>query len=335
MVLKRIGLMVWVVISIGCGPKIVTESASAAPSPAPAPEAMVRDIAHLKGGFSGIAYGPYRAGQAPGGPGPSREQLAEDLRIMAPRWDAIRVYGAGGPTETMLEIIKEESLPLKVFLGAWISNEDMADNHAEVTTSIRLANAYPEIVSVVVVGNETQVDWSSYQVPIGRLMHALSKVRAEVQQPVTTADDYQFWVLEESRPVGEAVDFVFTHAHPLWNGKTVEESMAWTDETLARVAAIHGDKAIIIGETGWATGLNPEGDEVKHIKAEASEQAQVEFMKVFLPWAAQKQQSYFLFEAFDEPWKGSDDPRHVEKHWGVYNEDRTPKAWLQSAGEAP
>ena len=24
--------------------------------------------------------------------------------------------------------------------------------------------------------------------------------------------------------------------------------------------------------------------------------------------------AYFYFEAFDEPWKGSDDPREVEKH---------------------
>jgi exo-beta-1,3-glucanase (GH17 family) len=41
----------------------------------------------------------------------------------------------------------------------------------------------------------------------------------------------------------------------------------------------------------------------------------------------------FYFEAFDEPWKGGADPRDVEKHWGLYNENRTPKAAM--AGGAP
>ena len=30
----------------------------------------------------GIAYGPYRVGQAPGGSGPTREELVEDLAIL-------------------------------------------------------------------------------------------------------------------------------------------------------------------------------------------------------------------------------------------------------------
>ena len=33
----------------------------------------------------------------------------------------------------------------------------------------------------------------------------------------------------------------------------------------------------------------------------------------------------FVFEAFDEPWKGSPDPMEPEKHWGLYTVDRKPK----------
>jgi exo-beta-1,3-glucanase (GH17 family) len=34
----------------------------------------------------------------------------------------------------------------------------------------------------------------------------------------------------------------------------------------------------------------------------------------------------FLFEAFDEPWKGDpDNPLNAEKYWGLFNVDRTPK----------
>jgi exo-beta-1,3-glucanase (GH17 family) len=36
----------------------------------------------------------------------------------------------------------------------------------------------------------------------------------------------------------------------------------------------------------------------------------------------------FVFEAFDENWKGGADPADVEKHWGLFHADRTPKAAL-------
>ena len=37
----------------------------------------------------------------------------------------------------------------------------------------------------------------------------------------------------------------------------------------------------------------------------------------------------FFFEVFDEKWKGGDHPNEVEKHWGVFNSDRTPKLILK------
>jgi len=38
----------------------------------------------------------------------------------------------------------------------------------------------------------------------------------------------------------------------------------------------------------------------------------------------------FVFEAFDEPWKGSPDPLEPEKHWGIFTVDRQPKRVIQS-----
>jgi hypothetical protein len=37
-----------------------------------------------------------------------------------------------------------------------------------------------------------------------------------------------------------------------------------------------------------------------------------------------------VFEAFDEPWKGSPDPMEPEKHWGLFTVDREPKKVMQS-----
>ncbi len=37
----------------------------------------------------------------------------------------------------------------------------------------------------------------------------------------------------------------------------------------------------------------------------------------------------FLFEAFDEPWKGGGHPDEPEINWGLFNGDRMPKKALK------
>ena len=51
-----------------------------------------------------------------------------------------------------------------------------------------------------------------------------------------------------------------------------------------------------------------------------------------MAWAEKEQVLVYYFEAFDENWKGSDDPLEPEKHWGLYRADRTPKLALQALG---
>ena len=40
---------------------------------------------------------------------------------------------------------------------------------------------------------------------------------------------------------------------------------------------------------------------------------------------AENYRTHFVFEAFDEPWKGSADPLEPEKHWGLFTVERQPK----------
>lgn len=310
----------------------------AAPQPAPAQPVLERRPlpqvgSSSDGFFKGISYGPFREGQAPGGPDPTREQIAEDLAILDPEWEAIRVYSSRGPTEDILEVIASEGHGLKVMLGAWIAPDDPEANAIEVREAIRLANAHPDVVFAVSVGNESQVDWSAHRTDSEILIDAIREVRGNVEQPVTTADDYNFWNKPESHAVADEVDFILLHAYAMWNGKTLEEAVPWTEATVAAIRKEHPGIPIALGETGWATELNPEGEEVKHIKAPAGEAEQKVFYEAFTRWAADAELPYFYFEAFDEPWKGSADPREVEKHWGLYNVDRTPKAALK--GSAP
>ena len=48
-----------------------------------------------------------------------------------------------------------------------------------------------------------------------------------------------------------------------------------------------------------------------------------------MEWIDAEQITTFVFEAFDESWKGSPDPMEPEKHWGLFREDRTPKLVMQ------
>ena len=41
-----------------------------------------------------VCYGPHRDGQRPGGPSPSAAEIREDLRLMVPHWNLLRIYGS-------------------------------------------------------------------------------------------------------------------------------------------------------------------------------------------------------------------------------------------------
>jgi len=74
----------------------------------------------------------------------------------------------------------------------------------------------------------------------------------------------------------------------------------------------------VIAEVGWpSNGRTRKG-------AEASMANQASFLRRFLERASQEKYTYYVMEAFDQPWK-----RHTEgavgAYWGVYDFDRRPK----------
>jgi exo-beta-1,3-glucanase (GH17 family) len=253
------------------------------------------------------------------------------------------MYGATGAAETVLDLIEENGLDIKVVLGAWIDAEEQSDesggaveqfpeakkaNRREVDAVVRLAAAYPEIVVAVAVGNETQVFWSSHRIPPELLIGFIREVRARTDVPVTVADDFNFWNKPESRDVAREVDFIVTHAHPLWNGLSIDNALDWTRQTVEEVQTTHPDHTVVLGETGWATQKHSEGEQATLIKGQPGEKQQKVFYDAITAWAKKERIVTFFFEAFDENWKGGEHPNEVEKHWGVFRADRTPKMAL-------
>lgn len=289
-----------------------------------------------------VSYGFYRKGQAPGHVGPSEAEILEDLGIITQYWNLVRVYGADDDSERVLRMIQEHNLPVKVMLGIWLQNEEknrerMEANIAEVLRSIVLASQYPNIITAINVGNETQVFWSWHRMNPQCLVRYIRFLRNNTAIPITTADDYNFWNRPESRQIADEIDFIVLHIHPLWNGKKLETAIEWMDQIYHEVQNAHPEKLIVVGEVGWATCYNPDkngpGEQGTLIKGEVSVQAQEQFLIQLHEWIHKNKITTFLFEAFDEPWKGGgeiSEPNEVEKHWGVFYEDRTPKISFQN-----
>jgi exo-beta-1,3-glucanase (GH17 family) len=56
-----------------------------------------------------------------------------------------------------------------------------------------------------------------------------------------------------------------------------------------------------------------------------NEEMQKIYYEDMMEWISKEKILTFVFEAFDEPWKGSSHPMEPEKHWGLFKVDRTPK----------
>lgn len=295
-----------------------------------------------------VAYGPHRDGQRPGALSPTRAQMREDLEIMSKHWSLLRIYGSVGTADTLLAAIRETKSRTKIVLGLSLAAEDRRDstgavierfpeavkhNRAEIEAAVRHARLNPGAVLAIAVGNETQIHWAGIRLPSERLIGYIREMRARTKVPVSTADDFNFWNKEESRAIALECDYVFTHLHPLWNGALNDDALPWVERNLGAIRLMHPEREVVIGETGWATQRNDQGDQGKLMKGALGEAEQAAFQRALRAWIAQHRVPTFVFEAFDENWKGSPDPAEVEKHWGLYRADRTPKLAMTEAGK--
>lgn len=312
--------------------------------PSPAPEGIARRplefgrVGDVWGGV-GVCYGPFRDGQSPDGASPTTAQLREDLHILARHWRLVRMYGSRGVTREVCRIIREDKLPLRMMVGAWIGQELKPDapidaqpdptiaatNLAEVQAAIALANDYPDVVIALNIGNEAMVEWSDHRVPPRVIVKYLRHARTATRTPVTTCDTEMFWTRPESTSVSRECDFLGLHAYAMWNKQSLPDALGWTRARIEEVRRLHPDLPIVLCETGWATQKGTSGYQAVGIVATPSERDQEVFFRTLRDWAVEHRQAYFYFDAFDENWKGGPDPSEVEKHWGVYNADRTPK----------
>jgi exo-beta-1,3-glucanase (GH17 family) len=291
-----------------------------------------------------ICYSGYRQGQSPGDRiYPSVAEIREDLQILRKNWQLLRLYDCSTHAERVLEVIREDRLPLRVMLGAYLGAEmnnfgcpwgatyseeqleaNVRANQAEIERLIVLAGRYADIVFSVAVGNEATVDWTDHFVPVSRMIEYVRRVKHAVAQPVTFCENYVPWQNKLVDLVPE-LDFISVHTYPVWEYKHIHEAIDYTKDNIESVARLHPGKPIVITEAGWATCSNGRGMRAEH----ASQELQDLYYRDLMAWTREAGVLCFVFEAFDEPWKGSPDPMEPEKHWGLFTVERRPKRVME------
>lgn len=306
-----------------------------------------RFIKHNPG--NAICYSGYRQGQDPRqGIFPSYQEIREDLLILDPHWSFIRLYDPSKHAETTLSVIRNEGLDLKVMLGidlaAELSNpncpwgadyddETLAANRQSNSDNldrlVTLANHYSDIVFSVSVGNEASVSWTDHLVSVDSLLAYARQLKRAVAQPVTFCENYVPWT-SKLVPLVAELDFISIHTYPVWEYRTIDDALDYSKQNYYAVIDRYPDKPVIITEAGWTTASNGRGIEPEN----ASESLQAHYCRQLMDWSQAEGILTFIFEAFDEPWKGSPDPMEPEKHWGLFYVNRTPKQFMKSLLEA-
>jgi exo-beta-1,3-glucanase (GH17 family) len=199
------------------------------------------------------------------------------------------------------------------------------ENAAEVVRLIALARQYEDIVFSVAVGNEATVDWTDHFVPVPHMIEYVRRVKQAVAQPVTFCENYVPWQ-NKLRDLVPELDFISLHTYPVWEYKHIHEALEYTKDNVHSVARLYPGKPIVITEAGWCTNSNGRGMNAEH----AVQELQALYYQDLMDWTRSEGLLCFVFEAFDEEWKGSPDPLEPEKHWGLFTVDRRPKLVMRS-----
>ncbi|MDR2925821.1 MAG: beta-1,6-glucan synthase [Azoarcus sp.] len=254
-----------------------------------------------------VSYAPFhRPGQTPLSEAPDipRQQIQDDLAALSEITGCVRLYSTEKGLHQVPQIARE--LGLKVLLGAWIGYEQ-AKNALDLERAVRLANAYPDTVRAIIVGNEVLL---RRERTASEMRDLLKQTRSKSAVPVTYADVWEFWV--KNSELAEHVDFLTVHILPFWEDDPVDigRSLAHVAEVREKIGAAFPGKPILIGETGWpSAGLQRSTSLPSRVN-------QARYIREFVRQAHDSGWDYNLIEAIDQPWKRALEGT-VGGYWGM------------------
>lgn len=372
-------LMVVFCLLFSCNSKSESHEMNASPKEISAKELLGNP------NYQAICYGGYRKNTRE--IEPTIAEIKEDLKILsALNIKIVRTYNVhykevSNLLEAITQLKKQDSnFEMYVMLGAWmdcknawtdlepIHNEESDRNAIEIAEAVRLANAYPEIIKIIAVGNEAMVNWATsyYVTPkiilkwVNHLQDLKKQNKLAKEVWITSSDDFASWGggdisyhTKDLEDLIKAVDYVSMHTYPYHNThynpdfwqtasnenhfdelQKVNTAMVRAqlfaqkqyENVKAYVHSISPNKPIHIGETGWASSSDGfygiEGSKA------SDEYKQALYYQSMRAWTNKEKITCFYFEAFDEPWKDSQNPKGSENHFGIFTVDGKAKFTL-------
>ena len=293
-----------------------------------------------------VCYSGYREGQSPlTCTYPTYEQIVEDIKIIDENgFKYIRMYDPISYAEMTCQVIKDLGVNIKLMLGPglisevnnpgcpWMQTnfsedelkERAAHNDQNIDNLIKIANKYPDVINAVSVGNENTPSWGANNVPVERLIEFAERLREGTGKPVTFNEGAFEW--ESLDELAKHLDIISVHSYPLWYGNTVEEALEVNKQWYNKIKEKYPDKFVLFSEVGWSTDC---ADFSQMKEGQANEENQKKYYDEFWEWADREKIIAYMFEAFDEPWKGGKGANEAEKNWGMYKVDRIPKFMFQ------
>jgi exo-beta-1,3-glucanase (GH17 family) len=262
--------------------------------------------------LGGLAYNPSGMSDAvKQDAGPSTTRIHDDLVKLAPLTPEVRTYSVDGDLDQVAALAKP--LKLKVTLGLWLG-KDPKHNAAEIARGLAAVHANPDVIARIVVGNEAlQHGYMTHEA----LIAAIREVRQGLGDrhiPVGTAEIWSIW--GDAHDLAKASDFIGVHILPYWDGVGIGEAVTYVARRYDDLAHAYPGKPIVVLEAGW-----PSAGPIRQ-GAVASPENQARFTKGFTALAKARGFKYFLFEAYDQPWKVREGDTAL---WGLFDVNRVPK----------
>ncbi len=259
----------------------------------------------------GFAFSPYQAGESPFDQRfPSVESVANDIEILSQSTHAIRTYTVAGVFGEIPGLARPYKI--NVALGAWL-DADLETNAIELDQLVSIVKKNPYNVVRVLAGNESLL---REELTIEQMGAYLDALRDRIKTPVSTAEPWHIWIKHPE--LANHVDYIAVHMLPYWEGIQMEKATDYIVEKMNLLKETFPNKPIVIAEVGWPSS----GRTVK--EASASKANEAKFLRRFAERAQQEKYTYYVMEAFDQPWKerleGS-----VGGYWGIYDVNRQEK----------
>lgn len=294
----------------------------------------------------GVCYAPYHQKASVAKSKYTKADVEADLSIInSNNFTFIRTYTVQGCQEHLPELCAKYSIGLA--MGVWIYQDDSTSTNAEIDKALKAASAHPDMVKVIVIGNEVDLAANGY---------TIAEVQAAFDYAVTQKATYSNLkhipltiCMTGSGPTNltwsplltSMQSYAFLTIYPWYGQKSnqgsdpkpstmtpgdITANMQYSyDNGMAQ--AIAAGLEVVIAEIGWPSDGCPDSD--------TNWAAEVSNFNATCKWinGTNSYNKAFItmwFEMFDEPWKTAEGA--WGPHWGIYGSGETPTIKTDTAG---